>query len=102
MSLGTILIIILIIFLLGGFSRPVRRLWLWAWAIPAWGSVGVILVVLLDPGAARQALNHAKPLKLLGFISRIRLPMRGFIMSSDRPVRGRISVKQAYIRGSLK
>ena len=32
MSLGLILVIVLIIFLLGGFQRPLRRLWLRVWS----------------------------------------------------------------------
>ena len=58
MSLGMILIIIVIIYLLGGFSGRFGG-YGYGMGHSGMGLGGVILVVLLDPVAARQAVNLA-------------------------------------------
>jgi hypothetical protein len=58
MSIGLIVVILLVIFLLGGFTAGSAAATAMAMATAAWASLGVILIQPRDPAAARNELGR--------------------------------------------
>ena len=84
MSLGTILIIILIIFLLGGFSGRFGG-YGYGMGHSGMGLGGVILIVLIILCCSASCNRH-RPLKYTGLYSGRGGAMRGFIITPDMPL----------------